>query len=110
SSHFEDYVDIKVEAGRGNDIMPIVNQLEAHWDHARGYSQLGAAAYRAGEPTTAERLLIKLKTEYEDWRRCEEISFLARIWHEREDAERARSLLLDCLSGLADEAKEASGS
>ena len=110
SGNFEEYVDILVEAGRGEEVLPMIEQLEPHWDHNTGYGQLGEAAYKVGDLATAERFLTKLKAAYPDWRRSERMSLLARLWHEHGKADQARDLLLDCLTGLTQEAKEATGS
>lgn len=109
-SNFEEYVEIAVKAGRNDDARQLIQVLEPHWDYNRGYGQLGAAAYKAGDAATAERLLIKLKESYRDWRRSEQMGILARLWHEQGNSDRALQLLIDCLSGLVAEASEATGS
>jgi hypothetical protein len=110
SDNFDEYVDIMVEQGRTDEVLPMIKHLESHWDHNSGYGQLGEAAYKLGDFPTAERLLTKLKEAYPDWRRSEKMSLLARLRYEQGKPDEARDLLLDCLTGLVKEAKEATGS
>ena len=108
--HFEEYVDLMVDSGREKELLSIVHELQPFWDHNYGYGLLGTAAFKAGDHSTAEKFFTKLKESYPDWRRSEEMSLMARIWVKRGNNEQARDLLIDCLEGLSEEAKAATGS
>ena len=100
---FDTYVDALVAGGRAAEVPPLVAFFDRHWQHNSGYGQLGGAAFRAGEHDLAERYLVKLREEYKQAFRSEEMSMLAEIWHERGESKHARALLVDCLQKLKPE-------
>jgi tetratricopeptide (TPR) repeat protein len=108
--HFEQYVDALVSAGRGKQVETLIEQFAPSWDHNRGYGKLGSAAFRCGSYDIAERYFEKLRQSSQDWQRAEEMSLLAEIWVKRGQAENAHALLLECLKGLLEESKTATGS
>ena len=80
------------------------------WDHNSGYGRLGKAAFKCGEHSLAESFFLKLRANYDDSHRSEEMGLLAEIWCKRGKQEDAKSLLIDCLRKLVDESKTATGS
>jgi len=110
SKQFDAFVGSMIEIERESDVSLIIRTLEPHWDHVSGYGTLGTAAYTSGDLETAERLFLKLRESYKDWRRSEEMSLLAKMWHSQGRVDDARELLIDCLKGLVNDAKEATGS
>lgn len=103
---FDTYVDSMVEIGRAAELSALVSLLEPHWDHNAGYARLGSMAYKGGDFRTAERLILKLRESLADWHRAEEMSFLARMWHQQGKSQEASQLLISCLQGLVKEVKE----
>ncbi|MCA9232089.1 MAG: hypothetical protein KDA57_15680 [Planctomycetales bacterium] len=110
SKQFDAFIESMIEIGVASDVPLIIRTLEPHWDHNSGYGTLGTTAYTCGDLETAERLFLKLRESYTDWRRSQEMSLLAKIWHSQRKSNDAQELLVDCLKGLIDEAKEATGS
>ncbi len=103
SEGFEAYVTALVQIGDAAALSAAVTLLEPHWDHVSGYGDLGAAAFKAGDHQTAERLLLKLRASYEDFPQAEEMGMLAEIWQQRGDGEQSRQLLIECMKRLMDE-------
>ena len=110
AKNFEEYVNAMVSTGERLELVATIQKLEPRWNHNRGFGELGTASYKAGDLQTAERFFVTLHNSYPDWRRSEEMSLLAKIWHQHGKQEKARELLVECLKGVALEAKEATGS
>lgn len=108
--HFEEYANALVRIGREKEIVTAINLLASFWDHNSGYGTLGKAALKCGEHSLAERFFLKLRSNYKDSHRGEELGLLAEIWFKREKKEDAKELLLDCLRKLVAESKAATGS
>lgn len=107
SIRFDGFIDSLISLGESAQVLSTVAKLEPHWDHNSGYGSLGKAAFQAGDMETAERLFTKLRGSYDDWHRAEEMSLLARIWHQQGKASEASELMTGCLGGLVKEVKEA---
>jgi hypothetical protein len=101
------YVDALLAIGRKADILPMIETLETHLD-PRELGPLGAAAYMAGDPGRAERLLLQLQKSEANWRESKEMPLLARIWHQQGKVRRAKYFLLECMIALANEASRSS--
>lgn len=110
SRQFEPYVDALIAAGRGPDAHALIQWFEPRWQHSRGYSQLGRAAWKLGDAPLAESLFNQLRAGLADWHRCDEMGLLAEIWIRRGRTAEASALLLGCLQRLREESREASGS
>jgi hypothetical protein len=108
--HFEEYANALVLIGREKEIVAVINLLAPFWDHNSGYGTLGKAALKCGEHSLAESFFLKLRSNYKDSHRGEEMGLLAEIWFKREKNEDAKELLLDCLRKLVAESKTATGS
>jgi uncharacterized protein HemY len=98
--NLEAFVDALIELGRASEVPALIARLEPHWQHNLGYGQLGAAAFKSGDWTTAERFFNQLRAGLADWERCEEMSRLAEIWCKTGRAQEARTLLKECLQRL----------
>jgi hypothetical protein len=96
--------------GREKEIVAAINLLAPFWDHNSGYGTLGKTALKCGEHSLAESFFLKLRSNYKDSHRGEEMGLLAEIWFKREKREDAKELLLDCLRKLVAESKTATGS
>ena len=107
SKQFDAFVESMISLGDASQVPPIIRILEPHWDHNLGYGTLGRAAYSSGDLETAERFFIKLRNSYHDWHRAEEMSSLAKIWHQQGRSKEASQLLIDCMRGLVKEVKDA---
>ncbi len=103
---FNGYVQI-IALQHPQTVATLIKLLETHWDHARGRSLLGTAAWQAGLRDEAQRLFeLHLSrgdtSEYfgKDWR------ILAEIWHSQGQTDKARQLLDDtiaeCRTALGD--------
>jgi len=103
------YAVALIELGRGPEALALVRKLLPFWEHNLGYGKLGAIAFQAGDHALAEELLLKLKANYKDWARSEEMTHLAEIWHRRGETNAARDLMLTCLRHTLGEAAEATG-
>lgn len=107
---FDSYAEAIIEMGRGEEVLLLVRKFLPLWQHNLGYRTLGEIAFKAGDHVLAEELLLKLKNNYEQWPRSEEMAYLAAIWHRRGDTKQAHDLLVDCLRYTLAEAAEATGS
>lgn len=107
---FDAYANALVAAQRHEDLRQLVAFFTPHWPHNRGYGQLGTAACKAGDPDTAERFFRQLREGLEDWHRCEEMGLLAGIWARRGQTAEAQTLLAECLQGVLNQSRSASGS
>ena len=94
---FDQYVDALVSRGRSAEIAALITSFAPHWQNNLGYNQLGGAALKAGDRALAERYLVKLLDDRENYYRQKKIGALAEIWHSRGEVDRARDLLLDCM-------------
>jgi hypothetical protein len=108
--YFEEYANKLAQAGREQEIVAAINLLAPFWDHNSCYGKLGKAAFMCGENALAENFFLKLRDNYKDSHRSEEIGLLAEIWCKREKQEDAKELLIDCLRKLVAESKTATGS
>jgi hypothetical protein len=108
--HFEEYANALARSGREKEIVAVVNVLAPFWDHNSGYGTLGKAALKCGEQSLAESFFLKLRSNYKDSHRSEELGLLAEIWFKRGQKEEAKELLLDCLRKLDTDSKTAAGS
>lgn len=103
---FDRYVDALVTLDRSVEIAGALDLFAPHWDSNLGYSLLGGAAFKAGQRDVAEGYFMKLREEMEEYYSCEEMSWLAEIWHDRGEVEETRELLIDCLRKLVSEIEE----
>jgi hypothetical protein len=108
--HFEKYANALVRKGREKEIAAVILLLAPFWDHNSGYGTLGKAAFKCGEHTLAETFFRKLRDNYKDSHRSEEMGLLAEIWCRGEKHAEAKELLFDCLRKLVAESKTATGS
>jgi hypothetical protein len=108
--YFEEYENALVRIGREKEIVATIQLLAPFWDHNSGYGTLGKAAFKCGEHTLAESFFLKLRDNYKDSHRSEEMGLLAEIWCKREKQEDAKTLLIDCLHKLVADSKTANGS
>lgn len=108
--HFEQYADGLVRLGRENEIVATVRVLARFWDHNSGYGTLGKAAFKCREDAIAESFFLRLRDNYKDSHRGEEMGLLAEIWLKSDKREDAKKLLLECLRKLLAESKTATGS
>lgn len=104
------YVDALVELNRQGEVPALLETFKPFLTHNRGYGKLGSAAYRAGHDEIAESFFITLRNSTQDWRRYEEIGYLAEIWMRQSRAEEAQGLLIDALKGLLEQCRAATGS
>jgi hypothetical protein len=104
--HFNSYVDALVACERSAEIVGLVELFAPFWDNASGYTRLGAAALKAGQPDVAERYLLKLREGLENYYRYEEMDALAEIWIGRGETLQAHDLLLECMQKLVTDIKE----
>lgn len=104
--NFNQYIEALVSRDRSADVAGLIEIFSLHWDHNLGYGYLGTAAFRAGSTGIAEPFLLKLREELDDYCRCEEMSMLAEIWHDRGEVKEASELLANCLGKLVIEIDE----
>ena len=107
---FEQYVNALVEAGRQTEITPLIELFTPNFQHNLGYGLLATAAFKAGRDDLTEKFCMLLKEGSEDWQRSEEMSYLAEIWHRQGKSNQAQALLLECLTKMFEEGREAEGS
>ncbi|MBI2924615.1 MAG: HEAT repeat domain-containing protein [Verrucomicrobia bacterium] len=108
--HLEEYANALVRVGREKEIVAVIRLLAPFWDHNAGYGTIGKAAFKCSEHALAEGFFLRLRDNYEDSHRSEEMGLLAEIWCKGEKQEDAKGLLLDCLRRLVAESKTATGS
>ncbi len=109
-SNFEQYVDALASTNQLEKVPAAIAIFEPWWDHVFGYTELGTAAFRAGDFETAERFFNGVRSEMGQWYRSETMSYLAEIWLQRGDREVAHELLIECLRKTNAGSKEAKGS
>jgi hypothetical protein len=107
---FDACVEALVSCGRAGEIIGLIERFALHWNHNRGNSRLGRAAFKAGERDIAERYLVKLRDGMESYYRSADMSLLAEIWHERGEDAAAHELLVDCMIKLVAEMQKAEDS
>jgi len=107
--NFDGYVDALIELNRQADVRALLEKFQPHWEHNRGYSKLGGAAFRSGHDEIAEKLLVTLRQSMSDWCRCEEIGYLAEIWRRQGRDNESRALLIDALKRLLEQSGTATG-
>jgi len=108
--HFEQYADALVRLRRGKEIVATISVLAPFWDHNNGYGTLGTAAFKCADDALAESFFLRLRDNYKDSHRGEEMGLLAQIWFRSSKREDGKKLLLDCLRKLVAESKTATGS
>lgn len=104
--HFNSYVDALVACERSAEIVGLVELFAPFWDNAGGYTRLGTAALKAGQPELAEQYLLKLREGLDSYYRFEEMDMLAEIWVGRGETMQAHDLLLECMQKLVTDLKE----
>ena len=104
--NFDEYVDALISRERSAEVAELIENFGPRWDHNLGYGMLGTAAFKVDQKEVAEKYFLKLRDGYEGYHRCNEMSMLAQIWHDRGEAKAAKELLVDCLRRMVIEIKE----
>ena len=107
---FDAYVDALIELNRQSEVPALVEKFRPHWDHNLGYGKLGSSAFKSGHEKIAESFIVTLRNSLKDWCRCEEMGYLAEIWKKQGRTEDAHTLMIDALTGLLAQSREATGS
>jgi hypothetical protein len=92
------YVDALVANQRSSEVGEFLERMAPYNDHPLGYRTLARGAMRAGLDEIAERFMNQIMSELETYYQADEMADLARIWHRRGDAAKAKELLLDCMT------------
>jgi hypothetical protein len=105
--HLETYLSALRQTGRAPDVRKTLDLLKPLSD---GLSNLGLAAWKAGESEVAESEFLNYRNTITDYQRGDEMGYLAEIWFAKGKRGEAMDLLVDCLKRLLDESKTATGS
>ncbi len=96
-SQLESYLDALIESGRQDEVQLIIGRFEPYWNHNWGHGVLGKVTYQIGDLDAAERHLVFVRENLDDWGRDESMDLLAGLWTKKGKKDEARDLLLDCM-------------
>ncbi|MDX1962387.1 MAG: HEAT repeat domain-containing protein [Pirellulales bacterium] len=104
--YFSDYTAALASLNKPHDILLAIDQLTPFWQNNMGLTQLGNAAYLAGNHELAESFFTKFLDNSPNYFRWEEMDVLAEIWANNGKIKQAQDLLIKCMQDLIKEYQE----